>query len=168
MKRWHGFNPVTGTSVTPVEVNVNSHLLPTVVCVTGPLEGSQATLCSPELLPCGSQETQERHQHQTNTCKKLLITNVTIHLACGHRWLRITVSLRRNEEKDLINQVGYKHSEIILEFQGQEDLNVCFFFFFPPGGSLDSYFWSNWIKDDELFRDKQFHTGMKKKEVRSY
>ena len=48
----------------------NSHLLPTTACVTGPLEGSQATLCSPELLHCGSQEIQERHQHQNQHLQK--------------------------------------------------------------------------------------------------
>lgn len=35
-------------------------------------------------------------------------------------------SYEGKRKEDLIDQVGYKYSEIILEFQGQQDLNVWF------------------------------------------
>lgn len=80
----------------------NSQLLPTTVCAIQHLEGSLRPLYA--LLNYSIVEIKKSRRGtstKTNTCKKLLITNVTIHLACGHRWLQVIVSLRRNKEKRL-------------------------------------------------------------------
>ena len=93
----------------------------------------------------------KKSRRGTNTCKKLLITNVTIHLACGHRWLRVIVSLSRNKEKRLDQPSWLQTFRNNFGISGSRRPKcLLFFFFFFPGGSLDSYFWSNWIKDDEL------------------
>ena len=146
----------------------NSHLLPTMACVTGPLEGSQATLCSPELLHCGSQEIQERHQHQNQHLQKAFdykchnTFGLRSQMAAGH-------CFSEKERGKTLDQPSWLQTfRNNSGVSGSRRPKCLLFFFFSPGGSLDSYFWSNWIKDDELFRDKQFHTGMKKKEVRSY
>ena len=130
----------------------NSLLLPTMVCVIQHLEGSLRPLYA--LLNYSIVEIKKSRRGtstKTNTCKKLLITNVTIHLACGHRWLQVIVSLRRNKEKRL-DQPSW-----LQTFRNNFGISVSrrpkcliFFFFFFFGGSLDSYFWSNWIKYDEL------------------
>lgn len=72
------------------------------MCVIQHLEGSLRALYA--LLNYSIVEIKKSRRGtstKTNTCKKFLITNVTIHLACGHRWLQVIVSLRRNKEKRL-------------------------------------------------------------------
>lgn len=63
----------------------------------------------------------------------------------------------------MANQVGYKHSEITLQGQSQEDLNACLLL--EDSQACD--FWSSLYKDGGLFRTKQFQTGTKKKEVKN-
>lgn len=116
------------------------------VCVIQHVEGSLRPLYA--LLNYSIVEI-KKSRRGTNTCKKLLITNVTIHLACGHRWLRVIVSLSRNKEKRLDQPSWLQTFRNNFGISGSRRPK-CLLFFFFSGGSLDSYFWSNWIKDDEL------------------
>lgn len=109
----------------------NSQLLPTTVCAIQHLEGSLRPLYA--LLNYSIVEIKKSRRGtstKTNTCKKLLITNVTIHLACGHRWLQVIVSLRRNKEKRLDRPSWLQTFRNNFGISGSRRPKCLLFFFF--------------------------------------
>lgn len=107
------------------------------VCVTQHLEGSRwspSALLNYSIVEINKPRREASPKSKIGT--EILITNITMHLAQrgsaatdGCRSLFISKGKRK---EDFINQMGNKHLEIILELQGQQDLNVCFFLFEEP------------------------------------